>query len=77
MICISRSLTDYCYACYLSNLAVRKEFQKEGVGRKSIEMTKKEIGGETALILLSAPLATEYYPKIGFEECKTIFQLFY
>lgn len=68
LIGISRSLTNYCYACYLSDLAVKKEFQKEGVGKKLITMTKKEIGDRTALILLSAPLAMEYYPKIGFEK---------
>lgn len=67
LIGISRSLTDFCYACYLSDLAVKKEYQKEGIGKRLIELTKKEIGKETALILLSAPIAMEYYPKIGFE----------
>lgn len=65
---ISRSLTDFCYACYLSDLAVKNEYQKEGVGRQLIELTKKEIGKKTSLILLSAPLAMAYYPKIGFEK---------
>ncbi|WP_027126959.1 GNAT family N-acetyltransferase [Gelidibacter mesophilus] len=64
---ISRSLTDFCYVCYLSDLAVKKEYQKVGVGKQLIEMTKKEIGKETALVLLSAPMAMTYYPKIGFE----------
>lgn len=65
---ISRSMTDFCYACYLSDLAVKKEYQKEGIGKRLIELTKKEIGKETALILLAAPNATEYYPKIGFKK---------
>lgn len=65
---ISRSITDFCYACYLSDLAIKSEYQKEGIGKKLIELTEKEIGKETALILLSAPLAMEYYPKIGFEK---------
>lgn len=73
LIGISRSLTDFCYACYLSDLAVKKEYQKEGVGKKLIELTEKEIGKETALILLSAPLAMEYYPKIGFEKVENGF----
>ena len=68
LIGISRSLTDFCYACYLSDLAVKNEFQNEGIGIQLIELTKKEIGRETALILLSAPLAMEYYPKIGFDK---------
>jgi hypothetical protein len=31
-------------------------------------LTEKEIGKETALILLSAQIAMEYYPKIGFDK---------
>lgn len=68
LIGIARSLTDFCFACYLSDLAVAKEYQKQGIGRALIELTKKEIGLETALILLSAPEALDYYPKIGFEK---------
>lgn len=70
---ISRSLTDYCYACYLSDLAVKKEYQNQGIGKQLIDLTRKEIGNETALILLSAPLAMEYYPKIGFNKIENGF----
>ena len=68
LIGISRSITDFCYACYLSDLAVKIEYQKHGIGKHLIKLTEKEIGKETALILLSAPLALEYYPKIGFDK---------
>jgi ribosomal protein S18 acetylase RimI-like enzyme len=68
LIGISRSITDFCYACYLSDLAVKRQYQKEGIGKRLIELTEKEIGKETALILLSAPIAMEYYSKIGFEK---------
>lgn len=65
---ISRSLTDFCYCCYLSDLAVRKEYQKLGIGRELISLTRERIGDQTALILLSAPTAMEYYPLAGFEK---------
>ncbi|WP_081211727.1 GNAT family N-acetyltransferase [Salegentibacter sediminis] len=68
LIGISRSITDFCYACYLSDLAVKSEYQKAGIGKQLIKLTEKEIGEETALILLSAPMAMEYYPKIGFKK---------
>ena len=68
LIGISRSLTDFCFACYLSDLAVKIEYQKHGIGKELIEITKKEIGTQTTLILLSAPTAMDYYPKIGFEK---------
>ncbi len=65
---ISRSLTDFCYCCYLSDLAVRKNYQAGGIGKKLIELTKQKIGGQTVLILLSATTAMGYYPKVGFEK---------
>jgi len=68
LIGIARCLTDYCYVCYLSDLAVKKEYQKAGIGKKLIETVKEKIGEKTSLILLSAPEAMEYYPKVGFEK---------
>ena len=70
---ISRSLKDFCYCCYLSDLAVRKDYQKSGIGKKLIEITKNEIGEQTALILLSAPVAMDYYPKVGFQKTGNAF----
>jgi len=67
LIGISRSLTDFSYACYLSDLAVKEKYKKIGVGRKLIELTQKEISEKTALILLSASTAMDYYPKVGFQ----------
>src|SRR6202012_5054521 len=57
---VSRSLTEFCYCCYLSDLAVRKEYQSQGIGKRLIEMTKNTIGDQTMLLLLSAPTAMEY-----------------
>ncbi len=60
----ARSLTDFVYCTYLSDLAVDREYQKQGIGKRLIEETKKE-SLQATLILLSAPAAIEYYPKIG------------
>jgi predicted N-acetyltransferase YhbS len=61
---VSRSITDFSYCTYLSDLAVRKSFQQRGIGKELIRRTK--LAGEPAkLILLSAPAAIDYYPKIG------------
>lgn len=64
---VARSLTDFSYCCYLSDLAVKKELQKSGIGKTLIDLTRKIIGPQTTLILLSAPGAMEYYPRVGFE----------
>ena len=34
---IARSLTDFHYACYLSDLAVDKEYQKHGIGKQLMQ----------------------------------------
>jgi N-acetylglutamate synthase-like GNAT family acetyltransferase len=65
---ISRSLTDFCYCCYLSDLAVRQEYKCSGIGKRLIELTKEQVGEKSMLLLLAAPRAMEYYPKIGFEK---------
>lgn len=62
---IARSLSDFSYATYLSDLAVRVSHQKQGIGRELIRRTR-ELGGQATVILLSAPKAVDYYPRVGF-----------
>ncbi|MEI6880944.1 MAG: GNAT family N-acetyltransferase [Bacteroidota bacterium] len=70
---IARSLSDFCYCCYLSDLAVREEYKKQGIGKKLIALTKEKIGDQTMLLLLSAPAAMDYYPKLNFEKVENGF----
>lgn len=73
LIGIARSLTDYSFCCYLSDLAVCKKYQCMGVGKKLIELTKEYAGDSCMLLLLSAPSAMNYYPKMGFQKAKNAF----
>jgi N-acetylglutamate synthase-like GNAT family acetyltransferase len=73
MIGIARALTDYSYCCYLSDLAVDAEYQKSGIGNELVDRVKDRIGEECSLVLISAPGATEYYPKIGFVQSDKAF----
>lgn len=63
---VARSVTDFSFCCYLSDLAVAASHQNRGIGRQLVELTQKELHPGALLILLSAPGAVEYYPKIGF-----------
>ncbi|MDP8929903.1 MAG: GNAT family N-acetyltransferase [Actinomycetota bacterium] len=65
LIGVARSLTDWSYVTYLSDLAVVEEWQRRGVGRALIEATRRE-APSTKLVLLSAPAASSYYPALGF-----------
>jgi GNAT superfamily N-acetyltransferase len=64
---IARSVTDFEYCCYLSDLAVDEKYQKKGIGKELIRQTKSKLGDKTKVILLSAPKAETYYSKIGFD----------
>ena len=67
LIGVSRSVTDFHYACYLSDLAVAKQYQKTGIGKKLIVKTQEQLGPKCKLILLAAPAANSYYKHIGFD----------
>src|SRR6185436_11623386 len=62
---VSRALTDFAFCCYLSDLAVDEAYQKQGIGKELIRLTHEAFGKQGTLILLAAPKAVEYYPKIG------------
>lgn len=70
---VSRSLTDYVFCCYLSDLAVDKAYQGQGIGQALIARTRAVIGDEVSLILLAAPGAMSYYPAVGFEQANNAF----
>lgn len=65
---ISRSLTDWCYCCYLSDLAVRASHQRHGIGKELIRLTQAELGPNATIVLLAAPAAVDYYLRIGMEK---------
>jgi ribosomal protein S18 acetylase RimI-like enzyme len=73
LIGLARSLTDWCYCCYLSDLAVHEDFQRQGIGRQLVALTRKEIGEECMLLLLSAQGAMEYYPRLRMDKLDNAF----
>ncbi|MGW8066633.1 GNAT family N-acetyltransferase [Streptomyces ziwulingensis] len=65
LIGIARSVSDFSYVTYLSDIAVTGRLQRSGIGRALIDATRKE-APTAKIVLLSAPAATAYYPHIGF-----------
>ncbi|SDN19399.1 GNAT family N-acetyltransferase [Alkalicoccus daliensis] len=72
---VARGLADFSYCCYLSDLAVLRSFQGQGIGRELLAAVQRRIGEESALILLSAPEAMSYYPEQGFEKITNGFKI--
>ena len=66
LIGIARSVTDFHYACYLSDLALSKSYQKKGIGKQLQIMTQEQLGPKCKIILIAAPAANEYYEHLGF-----------
>lgn len=64
---VSRSVTDFNFCCYLSDLAVDRACQRQGIGKQLIRLTQAQLGPRCTLILLSAPAAVDYYPHVQFE----------
>jgi GNAT superfamily N-acetyltransferase len=72
---VSRAITDFCFCTYLSDMAVDVEYQRQGIGRELLRRTHEVAGLNTNLILLAAPMARDYYPRIGMDQhdsCWTI-----
>ena len=64
---IATCWTDYAHSAYLADLAVAADRQRSGIGRELVYLARTTVGPQVTLILLSAPAAVDYYPKIGME----------
>lgn len=62
---VARSVTDFAFCCYLSDLCVDAARQSGGIGVALIAETKRIVGPQVMLLLLSAPKPMTYYPHIG------------
>ncbi len=71
---VARSLTDFSFCTYLSDLAVDKDYQHKGIGKELIRRTKLE-APKAKLILLAAPAAVNYYPHIGMKRHEHCFYI--
>jgi predicted N-acetyltransferase YhbS len=73
---LARSLTDFAFVCYLADLCVDQAIQRRGVGRELVRRTRVAAGGaDVTLVLLAAPLALDYYPRIGLRRIDRCFGL--
>ena len=62
---VARAITDFSFCVYLSDLAVDAAHQGRGIGRELIRRTQEAAGPGAMLILIAAPKARTYYPRIG------------
>jgi predicted N-acetyltransferase YhbS len=64
---VARGMTDFHYACYLSDLAVAQDYQGQGIGKQLQRLVQLQLGPRCSVILLAAPAANEYYQPLGYQ----------
>ena len=60
----ARSLSDFTFCTYLSDLAVHLDYQRRGIGKELMRRTQSA-GAPATTYLFAAPDAAEYYPHVG------------
>ncbi|GAB2181895.1 GNAT family N-acetyltransferase [Denitratisoma sp. agr-D3] len=70
---VCRALTDFCYCCYVSDLAVHGDWQRRGIGAALLTQLRAALDERVSVLLLSAPEAMDYYPAQGFAAADNAF----
>lgn len=70
---ISRCVSDFAYCCYCSDLAVDEQYQRQGIGKRLLELSREAAGEECNFLLIAAPKARDYYPHIGMQHLDACF----
>lgn len=64
---IARSVTDFVFCCYLSDLAVSKHAQGRRIGAQLIEETRRHMGPTVSVLLSSVPESVGFYERINMQ----------
>ncbi|TDF99658.1 GNAT family N-acetyltransferase [Paenibacillus piri] len=76
LIGLLRAITDYSYCCYISDIAVHRSYQGQGIGKALIHKLIHKLGNEEIkYTLTSAPGAVGFYEKFGFERSDKAFEI--
>jgi GNAT superfamily N-acetyltransferase len=62
---VARGITDHCWACYLTELAVSRSVQGFGIGKGLLQEARRQLGPQVSLMLASVPEAVGFYERIG------------
>lgn len=70
---VARTITDFAWCAYLSDLAVAKSAQGLGIGKGLLDATRAHLGPQVALILSSVPEAVRFYERAQMERVADAF----
>ncbi|SLN40649.1 putative acetyltransferase [Aquimixticola soesokkakensis] len=63
---VARSITDWAFCLYCSDLAVDESYQGHGIGKLLLKMTVRQAPDVDTHLLLSAPKAVTFYEHAGY-----------
>ncbi len=66
LIGVARSITDWVYCLYCSDLCVDGAFQGRGIGKTLLQQTAEAAPDVKTCLLLSAPAAISFYEAAGY-----------
>ncbi|KRM87252.1 GNAT family N-acetyltransferase [Lacticaseibacillus thailandensis] len=61
-----RALTDYADVIYVADLAVVKDYERQGIGRHLVDLVIQAVGADKNVVLVASPGAADYYSHLGF-----------
>lgn len=61
-----RAMTDFSFDCYLNDLAVDVDYQRQGIGREMVNQLKELLDDKVLIMLISASKAEDFYKSLGF-----------
>ncbi|HET9208167.1 MAG TPA: GNAT family N-acetyltransferase [Burkholderiaceae bacterium] len=70
---VARTITDFAWCAYLSDLAVVRSAQGLGIGKGLLDATRAHLGPRVALVLSSVPEAVAFYERVQMERIADAF----
>ncbi|WP_122645665.1 GNAT family N-acetyltransferase [Enterococcus mediterraneensis] len=70
-----RCLTDFEYFCYISELAILPEYQRQKIGSCLLAEVQNYLGERVMLTLRAEATAQTFYQKIGYEKTANMFRI--
>jgi GNAT superfamily N-acetyltransferase len=65
---LARGITDQSFCCYLADLAVHRDYQKNGIGKAMVDAVRSMLHDEVSIMMLSNPEANDFNPPLGFQK---------
>ncbi len=75
LIGVCNGLTDFAYFLFLTDLGVDRTFQRQGIGRRLVELAREAAGGadDITLLTMSHSQARGFYERCGLQPMSDIY----